>query len=302
MKIITDPVRVTMIARTRLEMGRLIEMLDERELEWAHKDAEGDPLLSTCLNPVLHVEGTDGALLAEFAGRGCYNSFGGDGGGGMGRDTNRDHVKHLIASGHGAVLEHVSFTFAIWNNSRGLTHELVRHRVGTAFSQASTRFRDESGGAFVVPPLVRRLFKDGASAVNNAAAATLGAWNIYSLVTKSVEAYADAYDDMLSTLKTAKLLPSFGFKGTKARKAARGIARSLLPIGLESPITLTVNVRAARNILDQRAKPEAEAEIREMAVAMWRILVVEEPSLFDDYQLETLSDGTEALTTAHTKV
>lgn len=288
MKIITDPVRVTLIARTYIEWEALGALMAERGLEWRHTDADGDFDHVEPETGQIVAQGTDGALLAEYAGRGCYNSFDGPNGEGMGRSTNAEHVKHLIGVGHGSVLEHVSFTFQIHNNSRGLTHELVRHRVGTAFSQASTRFRDESKGAFVVPPLVRAWFR-GERAAN-------------VVLRTAAQQAASNYDSLLGLLKDSKLLSGFGLKGTAARKAARGIARSLLPIGLESPIVLTVNARAARNVLDQRATPHAEAEIREMAVAMWRILVKEEPVIFGDYTLETLPDGTEYLTTPHPKV
>ena len=303
MKIITEPVRVTLIARTRIEWHNLADLMAERGLAWVHddvdreKDVVGDHWHGLRMPDdvfCVQVRGTEGSLLAEYAGRGCYNSFGGENGEGMGRSTNREHVKHLIGVGHGSVLEHLTFTFQIHNNSRGLTHELVRHRVGTAFSQASTRFRDESKGAFVVPPLVRAMFAGQPDGDEDGA--------VVAALRQGARIAAANYDSALLWLKDSKLLSGFGLKGTAARKAARGIARSLLPIGLESPIVLTVNARAARNILDQRATPHAEAEIREMAVAMWRILVREEPALFDDYTLETLGDGTEYLTTPHPKV
>ena len=289
MKIITDPVRVTLIARTRVEWEALSKLLAERGLDWRHEPADTPARSRWALSSSSFVQGNEGGLLAEYAGRGCYNSFGGDNGAGMGRGSNPDYLGHIIESGHGSVLEHVTFTFQIHNNSRGLTHELVRHRVGTAFSQASTRFRDESGGSFVVPPLVRGLFKISAG-VNR------------TIIRTASEQAASNYDGLLRALKESKLLSGFGLKGTAARKAARGIARSLLPIGLESPIVLTVNARAARNVLDQRATPWAEAEIREMAVAMWKILVREEPVIFGDYELHKADDGTEYLTTPHPKV
>src|SRR5688500_12421245 len=45
-----------------------------------------------------------------------------------------DNFKSVVDSGHGSVLEHVNFNFVITDCSRVFTHELVRHRVGTAFS------------------------------------------------------------------------------------------------------------------------------------------------------------------------
>src|SRR5271165_5797005 len=38
------------------------------------------------------------------------------------------------------MIEHVSFTFVLHNVSRVFTHEIVRHRPGTAISQESLRY------------------------------------------------------------------------------------------------------------------------------------------------------------------
>lgn len=46
------------------------------------------------------------------------------------------NIKGILASAHGSVLEHVQINFVVTNCSRVFTHELVRHRVGTAFCLA----------------------------------------------------------------------------------------------------------------------------------------------------------------------
>jgi thymidylate synthase (FAD) len=43
------------------------------------------------------------------------------------------YINHIRESRHGSILEHASYTFLFYGVSRSLTHELVRHRVGTAF-------------------------------------------------------------------------------------------------------------------------------------------------------------------------
>lgn len=62
----------------------------------------------------------------------------------------------IISSGHHSVLEHVNFTFALNGLSRVLTHQLVRHRVGIAFSQQSQRYADVSNAGYVTPPLINK--------------------------------------------------------------------------------------------------------------------------------------------------
>jgi thymidylate synthase (FAD) len=54
------------------------------------------------------------------------------------------------------VLEHAQFTFFITGVSRGLTHELVRHRVGVAISQRSTRYVDEDESPWILHPLLEQ--------------------------------------------------------------------------------------------------------------------------------------------------
>ena len=61
----------------------------------------------------------------------------------------------IIQSGHHSVLEHVTFTFAIDGVSRVLTHQLVRHRVGIAFSQQSQRYTRLENFDYVLPKSVR---------------------------------------------------------------------------------------------------------------------------------------------------
>ena len=49
-------------------------------------------------------------------------------------------VRKVIESGHGSTIEHVNFTFAVSGATRTLSHQLVRHRAGTAFDQQSQRY------------------------------------------------------------------------------------------------------------------------------------------------------------------
>ncbi|MFE2749505.1 FAD-dependent thymidylate synthase [Streptomyces scopuliridis] len=51
------------------------------------------------------------------------------------RTDQEEHLRNILASAHGSVLEHASFFFILHNASRVVTHELARHRAGTAVSQ-----------------------------------------------------------------------------------------------------------------------------------------------------------------------
>ena len=90
-------------------------------------------------------EGTDGERLAEFAGRLCYMSQKNPA-----NRTTRDYLENIKKQGHGSVLEHANYSLLLEGISRSLTHELVRHRAGFAYSQLSQRYVDESDAAIVV--------------------------------------------------------------------------------------------------------------------------------------------------------
>jgi thymidylate synthase (FAD) len=71
-----------------------------------------------------------GEKLCEIAGRVCYMSFAKPRPGG-----NAEYLDHLLAVGHGSVLEHATWSLIITGVSRSFTHELVRHRAGFGYSQ-----------------------------------------------------------------------------------------------------------------------------------------------------------------------
>src|ERR1700723_1090852 len=92
---------------------------------------------------------TDSDLLSECAGRVCYRSWSAyDENKKEGtnqnvtkiREDNTEYVQNVIKQAHGSILEHSNISF-IWHNvSRVVTHELVRHRAGMAYSQESLRY------------------------------------------------------------------------------------------------------------------------------------------------------------------
>lgn len=88
----------------------------------------------------------------------------------------------LMSYGHESPIEHVSFTFGIEGVSRSLTHQLVRHRIGS-YSQQSQRYVRLDQFEYVIPPSVE---KDEE------------AKNIYIKTMKNCQ---KSYDDIASILK-----------------------------------------------------------------------------------------------------
>ena len=221
-------------------------------------------------------EGTDGERLAEFAGRLCYMSQRNP----AGRST-REYLENIKRQGHGSVLEHASYSLLLEGVSRSLTHELVRHRAGFAYSQLSQRYVDESDAHFVVPPAIA------------GDAALEGAWRA------QIESAQAAYVALVE-----QLMERYGWVADRVhrRKMAREAARGVLPNSTETKIVVTGNARAWRTMLELRSSEAAELEIRRTAIAVLRVLQGEAPAFFSDFEIYRAEDRREAARIGHHKV
>ena len=217
-----------------------------------------------------------GEKLIEIAGRVCYMSFARPRPGG-----NRTYLGHILEVGHGSVLEHSVWNFVFTGISRSLSHELVRHRAGWAYSMLSQRYVDESVAEYVEPdciaadPELHRLWLDA--------------------VAHSHQAYKSLAEKLQETFKEEP-------DKTLRRKLARQAARSVLPNATETKIFVSANARALRHFIEMRASRHAEVEIRKLAVKVLEIMQREAPNLFGDYELVPLPDGTFEALTQHRKV
>lgn len=290
-----------------------------------HAPAVGDFLKDHAAAYDPHARGaaSDAEKIPELAGRLCYMSFERPRPGG-----NRAYLEHILQTAHGSVLEHASWGFIFTGVSRSLTHELVRHRAGFAYSQLSQRYVDEGDCEAVVPHDLRREVRaaeewlaprlDGpgagrpggdfpaASALAAARADCPDPFVLAGLTwLEQVLAATDAYRKQVEYLAgragRGGSAPCDGQR-TAVRKAARGAARSLLPNATETKIFVTANARAFRHLLEMRAAAPAEAEIRKLSYLVWKVLVCEAPGLFGDFVPEELPDGTTALRATHRKV
>jgi len=221
-------------------------------------------------------DSSDGERLAEFAGRICYMSQRNPA-----SRTTAEYLENIKKQGHGSVLEHANYSLLLEGVSRSLTHELVRHRAGFAYSQLSQRYVDESEAAFVVPPAIA-----GDDALE-------GAWR------SQIEAAQAAYVALV-----AQLMERYGWVADKVhrRKMAREAARGVLPNSTETKIVVTGNARAWRTMLELRSSEGAELEIRRAAVAILRILQTEAPGFFSDFEIYLAADRREAARVGYHKV
>ena len=215
-------------------------------------------------------------ILPEVAGRLCYMSFAKPRPGG-----NQAYLGHIKEVGHGSVLEHATWNFIITGVSRSFTHELVRHRAGFGYSQLSQRYVDESVADFIEPDCIG----DDPE--------------LHEVWRTAVEHTQEAYIKLVEGLQ--QKFSSIENK-TARRKLARQAARSVLPNATETKIFVTANARSLRHFVELRCNEHAETEIREVAAMILEILQKEAPSIFGDYDLVALPDGTRAAQTPHRKV
>lgn len=227
---------------------------------------------------------SSGAALCKAAGQLCYASFG------PRRSMNSDaqrYFENIKESGHGSVLEHANYSLAFYGISRSVTHELVRHRAGVSVSQISQRYVSGRVLRFVERPEYQDVPE------------------LHSAFLQRIDAAAADYNRIAGVLVDQQKAGSELLSGearTDLRKKVQQAARSVLPNETEAPIVVTANARAWRHIIEMRANPHAEIEIRALAFRIYLCLAAMDPILFGDYRVTELSDGTYGVETKFPKV
>jgi thymidylate synthase (FAD) len=224
--------------------------------------------------------------IIEVMGRGCYKSFGTDLNPNLTRvrESNEAYLENIINIGHGSVLEHGWVSFMICDTSRVVTHELVRHRAGTAISQESLRFlRLEDMGLWM--PQAYAGDADSTDIFEET-------WEYLELQYTRLIERAEAIE--------GQAFDSLPFSTKKYYTSA---ARRVLPIGVATNIGWSCNIRAARHIIEMRTDEHAEEEIRLVFNKIGDILKDKYPVLFSDYAIEvTGADNNKEWATIRRKV
>lgn len=206
----------------------------------------------------------DADNLAEFAGRACYQSWGRPN---PATATNQGYLQNILAQQHFSVLEHASVTFYVTGVSRNLTHELIRHRH-LSFSELSQRFVNMADMKPVPPPLYAEQ-----------------EWGLGASWGNGWDAWLSNYED------AARAASAQGY----SRKQAREAARCELPSSMETRIVVTGNHRTWREVLEKRGSLHADAEIRLLALELFKQLRDVAPATYQDFSIKTAKDGREWL-------
>lgn len=168
-----------------------------------------------------------------------------------------DFVRRILRKGHESVIEHEKLTARIICD-RGVSHELVRHRLAS-YSQESTRYCNYSKGKFGKELVfIRPCF-----------------WTDDSL----------QYHLWRSAMSTAEGVYMYLLEnGAKPEEA-----RSVLPNSLKTEVVMTANLREWRHFFRLRCAPAAHPQMREIANQLLAQAYAALPVIFEDVvkELET---------------
>jgi len=158
-------------------------------------------------------------------------------------------LRARIGEGHESIVEHASATFEISGISRACSHQLVRHRLAS-YSQESQRYVSMDEPEWVVPPAIA------------ADPEALAVW--------------ERFTDQVRT----------AYRALRERGVRKEDARFVLPNGTATRIVVTMNFRELLHVFRLRISPQAQWEIRQVAVRMLEAIYPHAPAVFGDLREE----------------
>lgn len=165
------------------------------------------------------------------------------------RGSDKKIIKLVMSKEHESTLEHLGFTFRV-TTSRGVTHELVRHRLAS-YTQESTRYVNYGRRQpTVVLPWHLLRYNDPA---------------MCQFWQNGMETELKLYLDALDRFKW------------KAQEA-----RGFLPNDTKTEIVTTMNIRSFRHFCRLRTTPSAHPDMQVIAREVLRQLYTACPILFQD--------------------
>ncbi|MGB9847950.1 MAG: FAD-dependent thymidylate synthase [Minisyncoccia bacterium] len=165
-------------------------------------------------------------------------------------ESAEDFVRRLIKMGHESVLEHVEISVIIICD-RGVSHELVRHRIAS-YTQESTRYCDyqKKGELIFIKPC---FLQEGTKE--------------YKIWEKAMKAAEEFYFN----------LRKHGLKPEEAR--------SVLPNSLKTEVFVTANLREWRHIFALRCSPASHPQMREIMIPLLYVFQNRLKPVFDDFDI-----------------
>lgn len=205
------------------------------------------------ITPQTPEEGKTMIQLMERAGRTCYKSEDR-----ITPDSAEKFVTMLRERQHEAMLE-FGWIVVKFITDRGITHEMVRHRI-CSFAQESTRWCDYGGMGIqvVLPGNIQEEYEAG----------TEKGLKGYEVWLRAMEQDQENYD----------ALRDLGYKPQDAR--------SVLPTCLKTEIVLGANTREWRHIFKMRTPVTAHPDMRRLMQPLLTDMQALIPVLYDDITIK----------------
>ncbi len=222
----------------------------------------------------------DAAMLTEFAGKSCYMSFDTSLNRNLtkvGTRNNHDYIQQgIVANKHGSVLEHSTVTFFLKDVSRVVTHELVRHRAGAAYSQTSGRYVRLDQVQMYLPLDI-------------------------AVEPRAVAVFERAIRQMEENTRELAEIFQLDTRSFAEKKRYTSAFRRLIGNGQANHIVVTANHRAWRHMIEMRTDPHAEEEIRLVFADISKQLREKFSAIYADAVI-TVEGGIEVTRFQHSKV
>jgi thymidylate synthase (FAD) len=165
-------------------------------------------------------------------------------------------IHSLVAKRHESVIEH-SMLSVRFICDRGISHELVRHRLAS-FSQESTRYcKYKENLTFIIPPWI-----------------DIAEGEYHDLLASCSDNAYIWLSFLLHNEKTYLYLLEAGWTPQEAR--------SVLPNALKTELVVTANFREWKRIFQLRLASVAHPQMRELLLPLYKEMVEESPVIFGD--------------------
>lgn len=223
----------------------------------------------------------------EGAGRTCYKSEEH-----ITDDSAKKFIEMLNKRGHKAMLEHC-FASVKFICDRGVTHELVRHRI-VSYAQESTRYCDYTKDKFenqiaVIRPLgmsdeASIGFEDGqflpVMKANLRYMLELLQEGKRSEVEKALESFLDTQMNEEQLWRQAMIWSDQSYRMMRKLDSPAQRARHVLPIGLKTEIWASANLREWQHIFSLRCAKTAHPHIRQLMLVALDVFRRVVPTMF----------------------
>ena len=173
-------------------------------------------------------------------------------------------VQMLLDKKHHAMIEFSDIIVKFITN-RGVSHELVRHRL-CSFAQESTRYvnYNSSDMEFIKPVWLHESYEDEKQMQQNVNEIK-AKWQWAAVMSKAEQAYNE--------------LINFGWRPEQARE--------ILPNSIKTEIIIKANIREWRHILTLRTSKQSHPQMRALMIPLVKELQSLIPIVFDDIKGET---------------